>query len=70
MDSIKYNLNITDYDIRHTKAVLRDYGNISSSAFIFSYKALMEEGLVREGDFGVAIAMGPGVSLETGLLQW
>ncbi len=70
VDSIKYNLKITDFDVRHTRTILRRYGNISSSAFLFAYKELMEEGVVREGDFGVAIAMGPGVSLETGLLRW
>ena len=70
VDSIKYNLKITDYDVRHTRTILEKYGNVSSSAYLFAYKEFIEEGLVREGDFGVAIAMGPGVSLETGLLKW
>ncbi len=70
VDSIKYNLKITDHDVRHTRSILQNYGNISSSAFIFAYKLLMEEGVVRAGDYGVTIAMGPGVSLETGLLRW
>jgi polyketide synthase Type III len=70
VDSIKYNLKITDHDVRHTRAILRDYGNISSSAFLFAYQELMREGVTRPGDFGVTIAMGPGVSLETGLVQW
>ncbi|MFH1531303.1 MAG: type III polyketide synthase [Pseudomonadota bacterium] len=70
VDSIKYNLKITDYDVRHTRSILRNFGNVSSSAVFFAYKELMEEGVVREGDYGVAIAMGPGVSLETGLLRW
>jgi len=70
IDSIKYNLGITNYDVRHTRHILRNYGNISSSAFIFSYQELTREGIAREGDYGVTIAMGPGVSLETGLIQW
>ena len=70
VDSIKYNLKITDYDVRHTRSILRNFGNVSSSAYIFAFKELKEEGSVREGDLGVAIAMGPGVSLETSLLQW
>lgn len=70
VDSIKYNLNITDYDVRHTRTILRNYGNISSSAFLFAYQELMREGVTRRGDLGVSIAMGPGVSIETGLLQW
>ena len=70
VDSIKYNLKLTDWDVRHTQNILRNYGNISSSAYLFSYLELLREGVVREGDLGVAIAMGPGVSLETGLIQW
>jgi 3,5-dihydroxyphenylacetyl-CoA synthase len=70
VDSIKYNIGLTDHDIRHTKAILRNYGNISSSAFLFAYQELMREGVTHKGDYGVTIAMGPGVSIETGLLQW
>ena len=28
IDSIKYNINVTNYDVRHTLSVLRDYGNM------------------------------------------
>ena len=70
VDSIKYNLGITDHDVRHTRTILRNFGNISSAAFLFAYQELMREGVTRPGDYGVSIAMGPGVSLETGLLQW
>jgi predicted naringenin-chalcone synthase len=70
IDSVKYNLKLTDWDVRHTRSVLRNYGNISSSAVLFSYQELVREVVTREGDLGVVIAMGPGVSLETGLLQW
>ncbi len=70
VDSIKYNLGITDWDVRHTKTILRNFGNVSSSAFIFSYQELMQEGITREGQYGVTIAMGPGVSIETALVQW
>jgi len=70
IDSIKYNLGLTEHDVRHTKSILRDYGNLSSAAFQFSYQELKREGVVRAGDWGVAIAMGPGISIETGLLRW
>ncbi len=70
VDSIKYNLRLTEHDVRHTKSILQNYGNVSSAAYIFTYQELLREGIAREGDYGVTIAMGPGVSLETGLLQW
>ena len=43
--------------------------NISSASFLFSLQELMKEGVTEEGDWGVVIAMGPGVSIETGLLR-
>lgn len=70
IDSIEYNLGLTDYDVRHTMSVLRDYGNLSSGSVMFSYQRLCREGLMRSGDLGVVIAMGPGTSIETGLLVW
>ncbi|MCF6362170.1 MAG: type III polyketide synthase [Gammaproteobacteria bacterium] len=70
IDSIKYNINITNHDLRHTLNVLRDYGNMSSCSFLFSYDKLCEEDIVKEGDIGLAVTMGPGVAIETALLRW
>jgi predicted naringenin-chalcone synthase len=50
--------------------VLRDYGNISSASVLFSYQRLMEEGVVRRGDYGVVMTMGPGSTIETALIRW
>ena len=66
----QYNLGLTDYDLRYSRSILRDYGNLSSASFLFSYQELAREDIAREGDWGVAIAMGPGVSIETALLRW
>ena len=70
VDAIKYNIGITEYDVRHTRSILSQYGNISSASFLFSFQELMKEGITEEGDWGVVIAMGPGVSIETALLRW
>lgn len=70
VDAIKYNLGLTDHDVRHTHSVLRDFGNLSSGSFLFSYKRLMAEGKVRRGDFGVLMTMGPGSTIETALIRW
>jgi alkylresorcinol/alkylpyrone synthase/polyketide synthase Type III len=70
IDAIKYNLGLSAYDVRHTTSVLRDYGNISSASVLFSYQRLLKEGLVREGDWGVMMTMGPGSTIETALLRW
>jgi len=70
IDAIEYNIGLTDHDLRHTLRILKNFGNLSSGSILFSYKELCREGAVQEGDLGVAIAMGPGTSIETALLVW
>ncbi|HKT03108.1 MAG TPA: 3,5-dihydroxyphenylacetyl-CoA synthase DpgA [Rugosimonospora sp.] len=70
IDSVRVNLRLTAHDMRHTVSVLRDYGNLSSGSFLFSYQRLLQEGAARPGDFGVFMTMGPGSTIETGLLSW
>lgn len=70
IDSVQINLGLTRYDVRHTTGVLRDYGNLSSGSFLFSYERLMAEGFVKPGDFGVFMTMGPGSTIETALVRY
>ncbi|WP_298511923.1 3,5-dihydroxyphenylacetyl-CoA synthase DpgA [uncultured Kordia sp.] len=64
IDSIKYNLDISSHDVRHTIDVLREYGNLSSGAFLFSYKRLIDENIAKKGDNLFIITMGPGTTVE------
>jgi predicted naringenin-chalcone synthase len=70
IDAIRVNLGLTRHDVRHTTGVLRDYGNVSSGSFLFSYERLLQEGVVQPGDYGVLMTMGPGSTLETALVRW
>ena len=70
IDAMVYNLGLTAHDVRHTVSVLRDMGNLSSGSFLFSLDRLWREGVVRTGDYGVMITMGPGTSIETCLVRW
>jgi 3,5-dihydroxyphenylacetyl-CoA synthase len=70
IDSVKNKLGLTEHDVRHTRSVLREYGNLSSGSFLFSYQKLRREDGGRTGDYGVMITMGPGAQIETALLQW
>lgn len=69
IDSVRVNLGLSPYDVRHTTNVLRDYGNLSSCSFLFSYRQLREEGRIREGDPAVFMTMGPGLTIETALVR-
>jgi predicted naringenin-chalcone synthase len=70
IDAVRINLGLTRHDVRHTSGVLRDYGNVSSGSFLFSYQRLLAEGVVAPGDHGVLMTMGPGSTIETALIQW
>ncbi|MFD8814982.1 3,5-dihydroxyphenylacetyl-CoA synthase DpgA [Streptomyces sp. NPDC059627] len=70
IDAIRVNLGLTRHEVRHTTGVLRDYGNLSSGSFLFSYQRLVREGVTRPGDYGVLMTMGPGSTIETALVRW
>lgn len=70
VDAVRINLGLTRHEVRHTTGVLRDYGNLSSGSFLFSYDRLLRERVVRPGDYGVLMTMGPGSTIETALVQW
>jgi 3,5-dihydroxyphenylacetyl-CoA synthase len=70
IDAVMVNLGLTRNDVRHTIGVLRDYGNLSSGSFLFSYERLRQEGVTRPGQYGVLMTMGPGSTIEAALVQW
>jgi len=70
IDAVRLNLGLTRYDVRHTSGVLRDYGNLSSASFLFSYERLLAEQAAQPGEYGVLMTMGPGSTIETALVQW
>ena len=70
IDSVMVNLGLTRHALRHTTGVLRDYGNLSSGSFLFSYGRLLEEGVTRTGEYGVLMTMGPGSTIESALLRF
>lgn len=70
IDAVRVNLGLTRHDMRHTIGVLRDYGNLSSGSFLFSYERLLRERVAESGDYGILMTMGPGSTIETALIQW
>jgi 3,5-dihydroxyphenylacetyl-CoA synthase len=70
IDSIKLSLGLEEHDVRHTRSVLRDYGNISSGSFLVTLQRLLAEDCASAGDLGVMVTMGPGAQIETALLEF
>lgn len=70
IDGAIKSLHLQEHDVRHTRSVLRDYGNITSGSFIVSLERLYEEGHVKVGDVGMLMAMGPGATIEAALVKF
>lgn len=70
IDAIVSSLGLTEDDVRHTRDILRTQGNVSSAAVLFALQRTMASNHIAPGDIAVMIAMGPGTSIEAGLLRW
>ncbi len=56
--------------MQHARAVLRDYGNMSSPTVLFVLKRFLDNGEARPGDHALLTALGPGFSAENVLLRF
>ena len=52
-----------------TKAVLKDYGNMSSATVLYVLERFIEKG-VKKGDVGLMLSFGPGLTAQRLLLKW
>ncbi|MFN8567635.1 MAG: 3-oxoacyl-[acyl-carrier-protein] synthase III C-terminal domain-containing protein [Kouleothrix sp.] len=55
--------------LSHTRAVLRDYGNMSSATVFFVLDAFLKAGAPGPGEYGVLAVLGPGFSCELALVR-
>jgi predicted naringenin-chalcone synthase len=53
-----------------SRAILREYGNLSSASVLFILDRFLTTEKTRQGEQGVLLAFGPGFSAETLLLEW
>lgn len=56
-------------NIDQTKAVLRNYGNMSSATVLYVLHHFLKDG-VKKGDRGLMLSFGPGFSAQMVLLEW
>ena len=70
MDDVQRHLGLTDAQIRFSRAVLRNYGNMSSPTVMFVLDEVVRNGDPRPGDWGIMVALGPGMAAEVALLRW
>lgn len=56
-------------NIDATRAILRDYGNMSSATVLYVLKSIMEQE-TAVGEKGLMLSFGPGFSAQRVLLEW
>jgi predicted naringenin-chalcone synthase len=61
---------MTDAQLGFSRTVLRNYGNMSSPTVMFVLDEIVRSGEPRQDDWGVMIALGPGMAAELALLRW
>lgn len=66
LDAVGHALDLPEDKLTASRAVLRDYGNMSSATLMFALAALMDE----RPDTGVALAFGPGLAAEGFRFGW
>lgn len=68
LDKIQNNFNLQPSQLAASRAVLADYGNMSSATIFFVLKHLLEQENTADDEATLALAFGPGLTIESGLL--
>lgn len=56
-------------NIDNTKAILKEYGNMSSATVLYVLERFIEQG-TKKGDVGLMLSFGPGFTAQRLLLKW
>jgi alkylresorcinol/alkylpyrone synthase len=69
IDAYQSALAIDPERLEHTRAVLREYGNMSSATVFFVLDAFLKAEKPGPGEYGVLAVLGPGFSCELALIR-
>ena len=70
LDVIQHKLELSDEQMALSWQVLREHGNCSSATVLVMLDELVRSGRFQPGEWGVMMAFGPGLTLETCLLRF
>jgi predicted naringenin-chalcone synthase len=68
LDAIDGALGFRNGELAHSRAVLREFGNMSSPTLMFVLERTLRD--AQPGEIGVLVALGPGLAAETGMIRW
>jgi predicted naringenin-chalcone synthase len=70
LDHVQERLQIADDQMEFSRAVLYEYGNMSSPTILFVLDRIHRCAHPAPGDYGVLLAFGPGLTMESILVHW
>lgn len=70
LDYVQSRLGLSADQMAASRAVLRDYGNMSSATILFVLDELQRSAEPQPGDYGMLLGFGPGLTSEGILLRW
>jgi predicted naringenin-chalcone synthase len=70
LDRAARELGFSEADLAAPRAVLRQYGNMSSATVLFVLRHVWEQQHPAPGDWGIMAALGPGFAAEGAVLRW
>ena len=70
VEAIQGRLHLSEEQVAPSWQVLREHGNCSSATVLLMLDALLRSGRPRPGEWGVMMAFGPGLTLETCLFRF
>jgi predicted naringenin-chalcone synthase len=70
LEYIEQCLELDPDELRHARAILREYGNMSSATLLFVLERHLQESPPQPGEYGLILGFGPGLTIEMALMQW
>lgn len=70
LTNIESALGFDEHELQSSRAIFKQHGNMSSPTTLFVLQHIHQEQTPQSGEFGVALALGPGLATEAALLRW
>jgi predicted naringenin-chalcone synthase len=70
IESVQDALGLSDDDVAVSREVLADHGNVGTPSIFYVLQRTVERRRPRAGERGLAVTVGPGVTVGLMLLQW
>ncbi len=70
INNVQKSLGLSDEQVQFSKEIYKNFGNMSSATVVFVLDEVVKKAHPQPGNWGVMIALGPGMAAETALLRW